>query len=130
MSSSKAGSRRGEWPRCCSNWSSPGASASSRASASCEWVGDKGERGGEEVSGDRGVTHEGQDDPEVSGLEVRRQGLHGARARSAKVEARGGREEELQARLQSPAREEEGPRRAQEGGVGRGGALHRHRPRP
>ena len=89
----------------------------------------RGEEVGGEVAGDRGVAHEGQDDPEVSGLEVHRQGLDGPRARSAQVQARRGREEELQAGVPRAARQEEGARRAQEVGR-RGRTRSTSRPTP
>ena len=85
--------------------------------------------GGEAGAGDRGVAHEGEDDPEVSGLEVCRQSLHGPRARSAEVAARRRPEEELQAEVCRVAHQEEGPRRPEEGRREGRHPLHRHRPR-
>src|SRR5262249_56769487 len=72
--------------------------------------------GGETVTGCRGITHEGQDDPEVSGLEVHRQSLDGPRAGPTEVAARRRPQEELQAEVRRLAREEEDARRSQESG--------------
>src|SRR6185369_936475 len=71
--------------------------------------------GGETVVGRRGVTDQGQDDPEISGLEVHRQGLDGPRPGLAEVTARRRPEEELQAEVRRLAGQEEDPRRPEEG---------------
>src|SRR4030095_4987751 len=76
---------------------------------------EEGVGGGEAGAGGRGVTHEGEDDPEVPGLEVHRQSLHGPRAGSAEVTAGRRPEEELQAEVRGVANQEEGTRRAEEG---------------
>ena len=84
----------------------------------------------DEVAGGGGVADQGQDDPEVPGFELHRQGVDGTRPRPAQEQAGGGREEGLQARLPRAAGEEEGARRAQEGGREGRRPVHRDGPGP
>ena len=72
-----------------------------------------------EVLGGGGVTHEGQDDPEVSGLEVHRQGLDGPRARSARSPSSAWTRRRDSSRSTRAPGQEEGARRAEEGGARR-----------
>src|SRR2546427_150299 len=90
----------------------------------------QGERSGEAIAGRSGIAHEGEDDPEVSGLELHRQSVDGPCARSAEVPARRRSQEGVQAEVRRLAREEEGPRRAEEGGRERRHPLRRHGSRP
>jgi len=87
--------------------------------------------GGETIVGRRGVTHEGQDDPEISGLEVTSsRPSMGHVSGLAEVSARRRPEEELQAEVCRLADQEEDPRRPQEGRREGRSAVRRHRPRP
>src|SRR5439155_21390322 len=105
-------------------------SGSSRDSGGSRSRSAQGERSGQAVAGGCGVAHEGEDDPEVPGLELRREGVDGPRPRSAEVAARRGPEEGVQAEVRRLAQQEEGARRAEEGGREGGRALRRDRPRP
>src|SRR5215475_14917304 len=109
-----------------SRWKSRVGSVSSRASASFTCISDERHPRGKEITRHRRVPHQGQDHPEVPGLEVHREGLHGPRSRSAQEQAGGGRKKELQARLPRPPRQEEGAGRSQEGGGEVRLAVHRH----
>src|SRR5947208_1422203 len=86
--------------------------------------------GGEAIAGGGGVADEGEDDPEISGLEIHRQGVDGARARSAEIPARRRSQEGIQAKVRRFPGQEKDPGRAEEGRRTRRHSLHRHRPRP
>src|SRR5206468_10276136 len=70
--------------------------------------------GGEAIAGGGGVADEGEDDPEISGLEIHRQGVDGARARSAEIPARRRSQEGIQAEVRRFPGQEEDPGRAEE----------------
>ena len=78
--------------------------------------------------GHRRIARQGEDDQQVPGEGLRREGLDGTRARPSQAHA-GGRREGLHADLHRPPRKEEDTRRAEEGGQGGRHDLPRRRPR-
>src|SRR5688572_9658238 len=106
---------RPEWAPRSSLSSSAGGPGSLPVSGGWRRAQERGERSAETRSGDRRVSHEGEDDPEIPGRKVHRQGFDGTRPRSAEVSARRRPQEELQAEVRGVADQEEGARRAEEG---------------
>ena len=82
----------------------------------------------EKIPGHRGVAHQGQDDPEVPGLAIHRQGVHGARARPAQEQAGVDEKKSFRPDYRVLPSQEEGPRRAEEGGGEVRLAVHRDGP--
>src|SRR5688500_6104850 len=96
-------------------WSWVDGPGSWRGSDGSPWAGGRGERRrGEAFAGGGRVADQGEDDPEVSGRQIHREGVHGARAGPAEVAARRGSEEELQAQVRDLAGEAQGARGSQE----------------